>query len=319
MKTEKEYLEFLADINTPSLSSDNQKVCDTSLTLMELYDALNGIPASKIPGNNGLTKEFYIAFFDKLGPWVLKCLSFASEKGVLTNSQRQAVITPVEKKGRDKHHIKNWRPISLLNVDAKIISKVMANRLKKVIGTHISCNETAYVPGLFIGESLRLVSDLIEKTNIHNLPGYLVTIDIEKAFDSVDHKYLFAVLQKFGFGMNFTRWVKLIMNKQESCVINNGVSTGYSLYHLVPTHKGDPISAYLFILVMEILFIQVRSDKNIQGLKIFGYEFKQLAFTDNVSCFLYNLHSIEQLLKLLQISQEFTSLKVNYDKSEILV
>ena len=75
-------------------------------------------------------------------------------------------------------------------IDAKIISKVMANRLKKVIGTLISSDQTAYVPGRFIGESVRLVSDLIEYTDIHNLPGYLVTIDIEKAFDSVDHKYL---------------------------------------------------------------------------------------------------------------------------------
>ena len=103
----------------------------------------------------------------------------------------------------------------------------MANRLKKVIGTLISSDQTAYVPGRFIGESVRLVSDLIEYTDIHNLPGYLITIDIEKAFDSVDHKYLCAVLQKFGFGMNFIRWVKLILNNQESCVINNGTSTGY--------------------------------------------------------------------------------------------
>ena len=98
MKSEKECLEFLADINTPLLSSDNQKVCDTSLTLMKLYDALNGMPASKTPGNDGLTKEFYIAFFDKLGPWLLKCLNFSFENGVLTTSQRQAVITLVEKK-----------------------------------------------------------------------------------------------------------------------------------------------------------------------------------------------------------------------------
>ena len=114
---------------------------------------------------------------------------------MLTTSQRQAVITLAEKKGKDKRYIKNWRPISLLNVDAKIISKVMANRLKKVSGTLISSDQTAYVPGRFIGESVRLVSDLTEYTDIHNLPGYLVTIDIEKAFDSVDHKYLCAVLQ----------------------------------------------------------------------------------------------------------------------------
>ena len=90
----------MADINTPLLSYDNRKVCDTSLTLMELYDALNGMPASKTPGNDGLTKEFYIAFFDKLGPWLLKCLNFAFEKGELTTYQRQAVITLVEKRKR---------------------------------------------------------------------------------------------------------------------------------------------------------------------------------------------------------------------------
>ena len=121
---------------------------------------------------------------------------------------------------------------------------------------------------------------------------------------------------KFGFGTNFIRWVKLILNNQESCVMNNDTSTGYFTLSS-GTRQGDPISAYLFILVMEILFIQIRSDKNIQGLKIFGYEFKLSAFADDVSCFLYNLHSVEQLLKLLQISQEFTTLQVNYGKSEI--
>ena len=90
---------------------------------------------------------------------------------MLTTSQRQTVITSVEKKGRDKRYIKNWRPVSLHNADAKIISNVMANRLKKVIETLISSDQTTYVPGRFNGESSRLVSDLIEYTNIHNLPG----------------------------------------------------------------------------------------------------------------------------------------------------
>ena len=163
---------------------------------------------------------------------------------------------------------------------------------------------------------VRLVSDRIEYTDIHNLPGYIVTIDIGKAFDSVDHKYLCAVLQKFGFGMNFIKWVKLILNKQESCVMNNGTSTGYFTLSS-GTRQEDPISAYLFILVMEIIFIHVRSNNNIQGFKIFGYEFKLSASADDVSCFSYNFHPVEELLKLLQISQEVTSLKVNYDKSEI--
>ena len=69
---------------------------------------------------------------------------------------------------------------------------------------------------------MRLTSDLIEFTDIHNILGYyLLTIDIEKAFDSVDHTFLCYTLKKFGFGNNFIRWIKIILNKQESCIMNN--------------------------------------------------------------------------------------------------
>ena len=83
------------------------------------------------------------------------------------------------------------------------------------------------------------------------LPDYLIITDIEKAFDSVDHTFLIAVLKKFGFGDEFIRWVRIILNRQESCIPNNGHATGY--FPLSSgTRQGDPISAFLFILVMEI-------------------------------------------------------------------
>ena len=98
----------------------------------------------------------------------------------------------------------------------KEVSKVPATRLKKVISNLVSSDQTAYVPDRYIGEFVRLTSDLLEYTTIHNLPGYMVTIDIEKAFDSVDHTFLLCALRKFGFGNNFIKWVKIILNRQES-------------------------------------------------------------------------------------------------------
>ena len=86
----------------------------------------------------------------------------------------------IEKKGRDKRYVNNWRPISLLNVDTKLLSKVVAFRIKKVIATLVSNDQTAYVPGRFIGESVRLASGLLEYMDYSNLPGYLVTTDILK-------------------------------------------------------------------------------------------------------------------------------------------
>ena len=255
-------------------------------------------------------------WFDILGPKPLMGYNHAFSQGELSTSQKQAVVTLIEKKGRDKRYIKNWRPISLLNVDAKIISKILATRLKKVISQLISSDQTAYVPGRFIGESVRLTSDVLEYMKTSELPGYLITIGTEKAFDSVDHTFLVAVLKKFGFGDDFIRWVRIILNRQESCIMNNGHSTGY--FPLSSgTRQGDPISAYLFILVMEIFFIQVRTNPDIKGLTLFGYELKITSFADDVSYFLQDLKSIKELLRLLKYSEQFTSLKVSHEKSEI--
>ena len=95
----------------------------------------------------------------------------------LSTLQRQAVIKLIEKKDKDKRFIKNWRPISLLNVDYKIISKALASRLKKVLPNLISPQQTAYVENRFIGESGRLIADITEITDILNKEGFLVTMD----------------------------------------------------------------------------------------------------------------------------------------------
>ena len=87
----------------------------------------------------------------------MDCLNFSYEKGELSASQRQAVITLIEKKGKDKTFIKNWRPISLINVDTEVLSKSIVTCIKKVLGTVVSNDQTAYVPGRHIGESVRLI------------------------------------------------------------------------------------------------------------------------------------------------------------------
>ena len=283
LKTEKECLKYLAEINTPVLSVCNREICDAPITLTDIFNALNSMQANKSPGNDGLTKEFYVAFFDLLGPKLLHSFKFAFNLGELSSSQKQVVITLIEKKGRDKRYLKNWRPISLLNVDTKLLSKVLACRIK-VIATLVSSDQTAHVTGRFIGESVRLTSDLLEYMDYNNLPGYLVTTDIEKAFDSVDHTFLCATLRKFNFSENYIKWIQILLKGQESCVMNNGFTTKY--FSLSSgTRQGDPLSAYLFILVMENLFIQIRNKKNIRGLRIFGYEVKLTSFADDVSCF----------------------------------
>ena len=126
---------------------------------------------------------------------------------ILSISQRQAVIKLIEKK--TGINVKIWTPISLLNVDKKILFKAISNKLKTVLPTLISSQQTAHVKNRFIGESGRLISDIIEISGCFNITGFLVTMDIEKAFDSLDHSFLISVLKKFGFGKSFITWIEI--------------------------------------------------------------------------------------------------------------
>ena len=173
-------------------------MCDSELTIDKLKESLLSMENDKSPGNDGLTKEFYEAFWDDISQPLFLSLLKAKDKKKLSSSQRQAVIKLLEKKGRDKRYIKNWRPISLLNIDTKLLTKTLASRLKLVLPKLIKSDQTAYVSNRFIGESSRLISDILEVTKGMNISGYLLAIDIEKAFDSMNHTFLFSVLKKFG-------------------------------------------------------------------------------------------------------------------------
>ena len=126
-----------------------------------------------------------------------------------------------------------------------------------MLKTRVGANQTAYVEGRFIGEATRLASDILEVTKECNIPGHMVLMDVEKAFDSMDIGFLLEVLKVFDFGENFIKWIRIILTNQERCVMNGENSTGYFKLER-GARQGDPISSYLFILVMEICFQMIR-------------------------------------------------------------
>ena len=96
--------------------------------------------------------------------------------------------------------------------DTKIISKAFAAKRKPILPSFISSNQTAYVENRCISESGRLISDIIEICGMQNIPDILVTMDLEKAFDSLDHDFLSCALKKFGFGDSFINWIETLLN-----------------------------------------------------------------------------------------------------------
>ena len=125
-----------------------------------MLKAFKSMQNNKSPGNDGLKKEFNEMFWNELKNPFMSSIMEVREKNKLSTSQRQAVIKLIEKKERDKRFIKNWRPISLLNVDYKIIAKALATRLKETLPKLISFQQTAYVRNRFIGEGGRPISDI---------------------------------------------------------------------------------------------------------------------------------------------------------------
>ena len=159
----------------------------------------------------------------------------------MSSSQRKAVITLIEKQGKDRTLIENWRPLSLIDVDAKIISKAIAVRVRNGLPNIFHHNQTGYVKDRYIGEMVRSIFDIMEFTDNENIPGILIFIDFKKAFDTVEWLYLFDCLKAFNFGPNLINWIKTFYRNIESCITNDGLSSDYfSLARGV--RPGDPLS-----------------------------------------------------------------------------
>ena len=309
---------FLNNSEIPKLTDNEARICDGKLTVDECYKSLQLFESNKSPGNDGLTVEFYRGFWNILGNLMVDCLNYSYDYGELSNSQKEAIITLIEKKDKDKRDLSNWRPISLINVDVKIGSKAIAKRLEKVLPNIIHYNQCAYVKGRTIFDAVRTIEDVMEFSQRYNLEGRMICIDFKKAFDTVSRDFLFRTLTSFVFGPSFLQWIHTFYNNISSCVINNGFSTQpFAVERGV--RQGDPLSAYLFIIVLEILCIRVRSSKDIRGIKVDKEEIRLSLFADDLTGFLKDNLSLVHFLKLIEDYGICSGLKINHDKSEIMI
>jgi hypothetical protein len=212
--------DFFINSLVHSLSSAEANLCDGIVTEEEYLKALSKMNSNKSPGVDGLSYEFYSSFWSVLGTDLVDVYNDCFSTGCLSFSQRTSLITLIYKKD-DKLDTKNWRPISLLCMDYKILAKILTNRLLLVLPSIVDLEQTCGVPGRFSSENVRVLKDIIDYANHSNIGAAIISLDQEKAFDRVDWNFMLRVLEKMNFGSSFRLWVKLLYSNIFSSVLVN--------------------------------------------------------------------------------------------------
>ena len=202
--------EYVSKINTPKLSDMDKKICESPLTIDEIAKALNELENDKSPGCDGFTTNFLKFFWTHLKLLIFDSFRYSFENNLLSDEQRRGILTLTPKPNKDLRYLNNWRPLTILNTDYKILTKALANRLQKVIYKIVNHDQVGYIKNRYIGENIRIIEDLKSYTNLKQCAGYMVLIDFQKAFDSIEWDFLFETLNAFNFGPNFVKWVKIL-------------------------------------------------------------------------------------------------------------
>ncbi len=311
---------FVNTLDT-KVSDSDRNMLDSEITLKDMTNAIKRMNNNKSPGPDGIIIEFYKLYWKETGEHLLQIFKESFNNKMLPYSQYLAVIVLLFKKG-DREDLRNWRPISLLNTDTKILSKVLAERLKKVLPQIIHVDQTGCIQGRFIGQNIRLIEDVIEKCDDEEV---LVFLDQEKAFDRVEWKWLQMVLTKFGFGENFKMWIELMYSNMKSAILTNGyVSKYFEISRGI--RQGDSLSALLYVMQAEPLAGFIRQTDMIEGITIASTdhtdgetEVKSSFYVDDGITFLKNVNMIENCLTIFDEFGEASGSKLHRGKTVGLV
>lgn len=237
----------------------------------------------------------------------------------IPESWRESTTILLLKEGKDQNEIKNYRPITLLNVDYKIYATILASRLKILLPEIIHKDQNGFIAGRGLKNNIRT---LINATEVyHQDPrrqAAFVFIDVEKAFDRVKWNFLIEQLKYMEGGKNFIHSVKEIYSNQQTKILINEDRT--NLVEISNgTRQGCPLSPLLFILTLEPLLIQIRRNIQIKGLKIGKYEYKVQAFADDVLLILEDpMNSIQVTINELEEYGKWAGMRVNKNKTQSL-
>ena len=209
------------------------------------------------------------------------------------------------------------RPITLLNTDYKLIKKMLANRLRPTLESLINDDQKGFMKNRSISCNIRCVLDIINQAESQELPGIIISVDFEKCFDHIDTNALIDTLKYFGYAQNFCFWTEIIYKDAQACIVNNGFMSRFINIER-GTKQGGPNSAYYFLLLAEILAVELRKNPKIKGFiieelnKIFGQ------YADDIDLYIFGgENSVCAVLKIIDYFECRSGFKINYNKTTL--
>ena len=309
---------LLAKLRERPLSARDRKSIEGAISEEEVLEAIAQLATGKSPGPDGVPPEFYRRFATLLAGDLASVYNECYADRSLTPNMSLGEIILLYKK-KDPRDARNYRPITLLNLDYKILTKILVGRLKKVIDTVISEQQTGFVPGRVItwnSHLLNLIQAYLDETDEE---GLFIFLDCEKAFDRCSWPFIRNAARAIGLGPNMCGWIDTLYSEEtpphRRVVCNNHRGEYFPLKSGVP--QGCPASPIVFLLITEGLTRLVNDDPELKGITILGQEYKISQFADDTVFLLRNFESIKRMWQLItEVWEPATGMKVNVTKTE---
>ena len=259
-------------------------ICDAPITLGEIRTILESLSSGKSPGPDRLPNTFYRTFAAAIAPILVEVFNTSREKGSLPDSCLQGLISVLYKK-KDRDDPRNYRPITLLNCDYKILTRLLATRMNTAVLQFVSAEQNGFVPGGFIAENIMLLKSLQAYVESEDEEALFIFQDMEKAFDRVSWDYLNASLSDLGFGKGFTDYISLFYSHAKppsrQVTINGFLGPSFPLNSGVA--QGCSLSPVLFLVITEALTRMIMDDPRIRGIEIGGKNYKISQYADDAT------------------------------------